>query len=40
MYKYVITKIIILQFVSFSNIKIENFMSSQNINFTICVITK
>ena len=45
MYKYVITKITFLIFVSFSNIKIENFMSSQNniFNFLchhkiICVI--
>ena len=45
MYKYDIIKILILQFVSFSNIKIENFMSSQNnfFNFLchhkiICVI--
>ena len=45
MYKYDIIKILILQFVSFSNIKIENFVSSQNniFNFLchhkiICVI--
>ena len=30
MYKYVITKITFLIFVSFSNIKIENFVTSQN----------
>ena len=38
MYKYDIIKILILQFVSFSNIKIENFVSSQNNIFNFCVI--
>ena len=38
MYKYVIIKILILQFVSFYIRKIENFVSSQNNIFNFCVI--